>query len=1001
MTIDNNYDATQNVLQGAASITLTASRLEMPPKAKSKTINPSLKQPCPVCSKVLAPQGRPAHVRACQARHDRAIKDAQYEQELMNKGDQGSPAPQTVENLHPWERPNSIPPVSGHSGEASPYRVDDIKTEFSPKSGRPARVDHYEDYQRSGGARAQKPAQSPKLNPWHPFRSRAEFKLSKLALDCALTREQVDILTETICGISEGKDMFSIRNYSEMVDLWDRTASTLTPFLHHSVTSTYKDEERSFDFWYKNLWEWVLDLLSDPRLIHHFEWDAQKLSKFNGTHFIRFYHEPWTGGHFWNIQERLPSADGKPLGILLYADKTRLSSFGTEMGYPIISRCLNLPHYIRNGEGPGGGRVVGWLPVVPGDPSGKDPRPYIDFKRAIWHASFTELLDSISTISKTGCWVECVDGAKRHLFPFICILSADFEEQTIMAATRGANSLFPCPVCLVPGRELDDLRKRHERRTASGSAQLIRQAEGAGSLKDAEEILKSQGLRLINNAFWTVANSDPHDSLSFDRMHNYPHGLGGKHLWPLVKAAIQDLGKPASRKVSEQMACAPPWRGLNRFRDVLGLHFSDATKFEDILKPTDAERLQMIVFMSHNVLEQGASPNGYLLLRCVRSYTFLDTYASMEVHTEETLSAIESELLVFADLIQQYIVSSYDEDNPKDNKNWDFPKMHLQQHMSEDIRMKGVTRNYSTKPSEKMHRLLKESYQLRTNFKAVATQILKVDHRKLAIQIINERISYFDKYEPKGPKPKNSDDNDNDDDNNNDNNDVEGLDTGDPTDDDVAAVPEPYANIQIGASQKTCTFRQLEIDKKDDRAFDQLRTKLGQHVTTFRSTLCNVRPDDDFNEFRFIKAYYESRVTWEADNDYLRCSPSFHSKERYDCVMINKGEGRVMFACLLFNFMYSMAENTYSDYHPFALVLPYDVIGVRQQKDKYLQLLRLRRQARHQSMIISAFSIIRGAYLVPTNDTIYSNEYYVVDIIDADMLLRLRSLYPRVYTDTS
>jgi hypothetical protein len=117
--------------------------------------------------------------------------------------------------------------------------------------------------------------------------------------------------------------------------------------------------------------------------------------------------------------------------------------------------------------------------------------------------------------------------------------------------------------------------------------------------------------------------------------------------------------------------------------------------------------------------------------------------------------------------------------------------------------------------------------------------------------------------------------------------------------------------------------------------------------------------------------------------------------------MINKGEGRVMFACLLFNFMYSMAENMYSDYHPFALVLPYDAIRVRQQKDKYLQLLRLRPRARHQSMIISAFSIIRGAYLVPTNDTIYSNEYYVVDIIDADMLLRLRSLYPHVYTDTS
>lgn len=48
----------------------------------------------------------------------------------------------------------------------------------------------------------------------------------------------------------------------------------------------------------------------------------------------------------------------------MYADKTRLSSFGTEKGYPVLARCANLPISIRNGEGVGGGRLVGWLPIV-------------------------------------------------------------------------------------------------------------------------------------------------------------------------------------------------------------------------------------------------------------------------------------------------------------------------------------------------------------------------------------------------------------------------------------------------------------------------------------------------------------------------------------------------------------------------------------------------------------------------------------------------------------
>jgi hypothetical protein len=48
----------------------------------------------------------------------------------------------------------------------------------------------------------------------------------------------------------------------------------------------------------------------------------------------------------------------------LYADKTKLSSFGSQMGYPVIAKIANLPSEISNGQGLGGGSVVGWLPIV-------------------------------------------------------------------------------------------------------------------------------------------------------------------------------------------------------------------------------------------------------------------------------------------------------------------------------------------------------------------------------------------------------------------------------------------------------------------------------------------------------------------------------------------------------------------------------------------------------------------------------------------------------------
>ncbi len=56
-------------------------------------------------------------------------------------------------------------------------------------------------------------------------------------------------------------------------------------------------------------------------------------------------------------------------------------------------------------------------------------------------------------------------------------------------------------------------------------------------------------------------------------------------------------------------------------------------------------------------------------------------------------------------------------------KLWNFPKIHLLKHMARDIMEKGATCNYNTKPNEKMHGSLKDSYQLRTNFKDVAEQV--------------------------------------------------------------------------------------------------------------------------------------------------------------------------------------------------------------------------------------------------------------------------------------
>jgi hypothetical protein len=57
------------------------------------------------------------------------------------------------------------------------------------------------------------------------------------------------------------------------------------------------------------------------------------------------------------------------------------------------------------------------------------------------------------------------------------------------------------------------------------------------------------------------------------------------------------------------------------------------------------------LFATHNILTPESSPAGYHLLKCIRSYLDLDMYASLEVHTEETISAGRDELLNFGALL--------------------------------------------------------------------------------------------------------------------------------------------------------------------------------------------------------------------------------------------------------------------------------------------------------------------------------------------------------------
>jgi hypothetical protein len=57
---------------------------------------------------------------------------------------------------------------------------------------------------------------------------------------------------------------------------------------------------------------------------------------------------------------------------------------------------------------------------------------------------------------------------------------------------------------------------------------------------------------MYQNAFWSVNNLDPHRALSFDTLHFDDSGVNGGHLWPTLKARLEERGRDSESTVEAQ-----------------------------------------------------------------------------------------------------------------------------------------------------------------------------------------------------------------------------------------------------------------------------------------------------------------------------------------------------------------------------------------------------------------------------------------------------------------
>ncbi|KAH9038489.1 hypothetical protein EDB85DRAFT_2287447 [Lactarius pseudohatsudake] len=915
------------------------------------------KKPCTICGGHFRPQVFAAHFKKCEREKREEEGLLEYKKDMLNQARAKLGVPgglRTAIGTLPAYEHSIAAELDTQLDITAPYPLDEpaavpnsathraIRTEYHPNSRRPTK---------SG-----------------------------------LGNEYSDRILKVFDLCNAGKGKVTLSKISEVHTAWERASLKLTPFESSTVSVSYNDKELKFDVYHCALWDWATDLVQSSQLATHFHWDVEKIFRCDKGSSVRVFNEPWSADAFWDAQSQIPEG-GKPLGLILYADKTRLSSFATEEGYPVIARCANLPASIRNGNGFGGGRVVGWLPIVPEDPMGHKKPSFVNFKRTIWHESFSMIVQLIVTHSKTGCWLECGDGVERWLFPIVLILSADYEEQCVMSLTRGAMSNFPCPICLVKHDKLTDLTKNWPRRTAAHTQEIVQQAQSFTCARDCEALLSKFGLRNVQNIFWQLQHTDPHRALSFDRLHSNNTGVFGYHLWEVFKEHVEGYGRQVVAQVDDQFCAVPRWSGLNHFQGVMKISFTDGTKFEDISK--------ILIFAAHNIIPWERSEQvGKSLLCALRSFTIVDLFLSFEEHTEHTIAVGRQELHKFGRHIQAYIDASADDAKAQPEaklKNWNFPKMHVLVHSFDDIEAKGASRNYNTKPNEKLHGPLKKTYARQTNFKNVAPQILRVEHAKFVSILIRDHIDELDVASRESVADETSHET------------VADEVTDDPIPNQETLSTPTLSVIQGGSvsEQQGKVFYDghIVLHSRQPPAIlssigNTFHRRLAAWLTAELTAAAAdtpgplpravvLSPDDLITEYRSIKVVYESRVDQKQYIDRLHCSPRFHGNERRDFIMVLTTHGH-FFAQLLLVFTVSVTNDVYS----VCLVRPLDApISTQRIKDRELGLRRVRAR-RDVTEFIFARTIIRGAPLIRDFDK--EGYYYVMDVVDhtGDLFLR-------------
>ncbi|KAF8316204.1 uncharacterized protein EI90DRAFT_3293745 [Cantharellus anzutake] len=774
---------------------------------------------------------------------------------------------------------------------------------------------------------------------FHPFATKEDLEFTDICIRNNIKNEQHARIPNS---------PITLKNHRELFQILDQASNASTTFETVTVEHRLQTLYRKVKVLCKSIFNWVMELLRDPFICPSVHWyPEQQYSQHPDGSWVRRIGEPWTGDDFWAAWDAIPEStngiENCLLGIYIYADKSKLSSFGSVNGYPVIARLANLPRSMRNSRGVGGGCLVGWLPDLHPNGSESCDSHWAEFQAQIYQRAMSEILRSLCRPGAYGQNIVCADGVMRRIFPFIFGLIADNQEIWSMLAMRGGHSIMPCPICLIPRDMLSRLDLVFERRTKVQSRNVINAAATMASKGGAEELLKSQGLRSheVNfalsvvgsthgpkSAFSTVPNCDPHWAVTFDVLHTWLEGVWGDHMFAMIRGVVPLLGRDIVGRFETTLSSLPRWKGLKSFPSgILSQSFNDGTTKDHVLR--------VILHAMHAL-----NPNLIRLIHCVRNMAVINILFQCEILDDDRISRGHAALqelqqLTQGELVPATLIARSEDLREKmrskrasdGQKSWSFPKFHILLHHSfSSFTAKGVPANSSTKPNEKEHKFFRDTFHA-GNFKNTAERVTIQTQRVQILDLIRQDIEHST------------------------------TSTSDPS---TVALEGPV-NSAI------------------------LRTNYGLH---------NI--DGSKANWVILRHYYKIRYRSFDDGswgeEFVRTNKTFHGRHRDDAVVMGDLSSSVRFAQV--HALLEISAGLSQDL--IALVSDFHMASLSEYtaQDRATGFLLFQLDNAENSHFVPVTDFTWRAFLAPTSDRQRPRHYLLNDVIDTDMFFRLKGYHP-------